>query len=108
MRATSPLTLFLLISPVLALIAWASPMPDRVTDRGIYEATAEQIVVHDCSDLQCFRVLVPWVLGRLPGPSALRWKAYAAAANAAGAAGGFAPGPPPGLSPRPPARAAVF
>jgi len=108
MRATSPLTLFLLISPVLALIAWASPMPDRVTDRGIYEATAEQIVVRDCSDLQCFRVLVPWVLGRLPGPSALRWKAYAAAANAAGAAGVFALCLTLGLSRRSAAIASMF
>src|SRR5262244_1744250 len=73
----------------LALAAWASPPPDRVTDRVVYERTAEQMIVPDCSDLQCFRVLVPWVLGQLPGPSTLRWKAYAALANAAGAASVF-------------------
>ena len=50
----------------LLLIAWASPEPNRVTDREIYERTAAQVIVPDCSDLQCFRVLVPWVLGRLP------------------------------------------
>ena len=70
----------------LALAAWASPSPDRVTDRKVYEAAAERVIVRDCSDLQCFRVLVPWVLGRLPGPSTLRWKAYAVASNTAAAA----------------------
>lgn len=71
----------------LVAIAWISPDPNRVTDRGTYEASAAQVFVPDCSDLQCFRVLVPWVLGRLPGPSIVRWKAYAVAANAAAAAG---------------------
>jgi hypothetical protein len=72
---------------VLGVIAWASPEPDRVTDRGLYEATAAQIIVPDCSDLQCFRVLVPWVLGRMPGRSVVRWKAYATLANAGAAVG---------------------
>jgi len=72
---------------VLAAIAWASPDPGRVTDRGTYEASAAQIIVPDCSDLQCFRVLVPWTLGRLPGPSIVRWKAYAVVANTAAAVG---------------------
>jgi hypothetical protein len=72
---------------VLAAIAWASPAPDHVTDRGLYEATAEHIIVLDCSDLQCFRVLVPWVVGRFPGASGLRWKTYAALSNAAAASG---------------------
>jgi hypothetical protein len=85
-----PASLFLLLAAALAPIAWASPAPGRVTDRALYEATAEQVVVVDCSDLQCFRVLVPWALGRLPGPSILRWKAYAVAANAAAAAAAFA------------------
>ena len=74
----------------LAIIARASPEPGRVTDRDIYEGTAARIIVPDCTDLHCFRVLVPWVLGRLPGPSPLRWKAYAALANAAAAAAVFA------------------
>jgi hypothetical protein len=77
--------LFAVLAVVLATIAWMSPSPDRVTDRGLYEMTAAQVIVPDCSDLQCFRVLVPWVLGRLPGPSAFRWKAYAALSNAAAA-----------------------
>jgi hypothetical protein len=72
---------------VLGAIAWASPDPNRVTDRGTYEASAALVIVPDCSDLQCFRVLVPWVLGRLPGGSVLRWKAYAVVANTAAALG---------------------
>ena len=73
----------------LAIIAWASPEPDRVTDRDVYENTAARIIVPDCADLHCFRVLVPWVLGRLPGPSTLRWKGYAALSNAAAAVAVF-------------------
>jgi hypothetical protein len=74
---------------VLAVIASASPLPDRDTDRDIYEATAAGTLVPGCADLHCFRVLVPWVLGSLPGPSVLKWKAYAVIANAGGAAAVF-------------------
>jgi len=77
--------LFATLVGALTLIAWFSPAPDRVTDRGLYEMTAAQVIVPDCSDLQCFRVLVPWVLGRLPGSSGFRWKAYAVLSNAAAA-----------------------
>lgn len=73
------------VAAILAAIAFASPMPDRVTDRDIYEATASRLIVPDCGDLHCFRALVPWILGRLPGPSALRWKAYAVVCNTAAA-----------------------
>lgn len=67
----------------LGAIAWASPLPPRVTDRDVYEATAAHGVVYDCSDLHCFRVLVPWLLGPLPGPSIVKWKIYAVVSNAA-------------------------
>ncbi len=70
---------------VLGAIARLSPLPDRVTDRDIYERTAEHRVVPDCTDLHCFRVLVAWTLGALPGPSTLKWRSYAVAANAAAA-----------------------
>jgi hypothetical protein len=69
----------------LGLVAWMSPAPDRVTDRQVYENTAASVVVSDCTDLHCFRVLVAWVLGRLPGPSQLRWRSYAVICNAAAA-----------------------
>ena len=70
-----------LVAAALAVIAWASPVPDRVTDRPIYEATAARTIVPDCSDLHCFRVLVAWTLGAMPGPSLEKWKAYAVMAN---------------------------
>ncbi len=69
----------------LGVIAYASPQPNRVTDRAIYESTAEQSVVPDCADLHCFRVLIPWVMGGVPGPSSLKWKTYAVVANATAA-----------------------
>ena len=73
---------------VLGTIAWLSPLPDRVTDREIYERTASDRVVPDCTDLHCFRVLVAWTLGALPGSpgtSTLKWRSYAVACNAAAA-----------------------
>lgn len=74
---------------VLGAIAWWSPAPDRVTDRGVYEATAARGIVPDCSDLHCFRVLVAWTLGSLPGASALKWTIYAVVAIAAAAVAVF-------------------
>src|SRR5262249_30088202 len=68
---------------ILGIVAAASPIPNRETDRDVYEATAARVVVPDCGDLQCFRVLVPWFLGRLPGPSVVKWKGYAVVCNAA-------------------------
>lgn len=82
---SSAVTLWFAFLIALAIIAVLSPEPNRVTDRGIYEQTAEHGIVKDCADLHCFRVLVPWVLGVVPGPSLAKWKAYAAIANATAA-----------------------
>lgn len=76
---------FAAVAITLAGVSAIAPTPDRVTDRDTYEATAANLVVPDCSDLQCFRVLVPWVLGRIPGASVVKWKLYASAANAGAA-----------------------
>jgi hypothetical protein len=70
---------------VLGTIATFSPLPDRVTDRDIYEHTATYGVVPDCNDLHCFRALVAWTLGAVPAPSTLKWRAYAVLCNAAAA-----------------------
>src|SRR5438105_1775319 len=70
---------------VLGTIASLSPLPDRVTDRDIYERTATYRVVPDCNDLHCFRALVAWTLGVVPGPSTLKWRSYAVLCNAAAA-----------------------
>lgn len=88
-RSTSPRQLVAAAAAVvaaLAVVAVLSPEPERVTDRGAYEATAAMGIVPDCRDLHCFRVLVPWVLGPLPVDSIVKWKGYAVAANAAAAA----------------------
>ena len=80
---------FAALALCLGAIAWASPLPQRVTDRDVYEATAAHGVVYDCSDLHCFRVLVPWILGPLPGASIVKWKVYAVVCNAAAAVAVF-------------------
>lgn len=77
--------LFGAIVALLIGVAFLAPSPDRPTDRAIYEATADRFVVPDCSDLHCFRVLIAWTLGALPGPSVAKWKIYAALSNAAAA-----------------------
>jgi hypothetical protein len=74
---------FVMCAAALGIIAALSPTPNRVTDRDVYEATATRRFVPDCGDLHCFRVLVPWVLGPLPGASTLKWKTYAVLCNAA-------------------------
>jgi hypothetical protein len=81
----TPLMLFAALVIALGILASLSPAPDRVTDRDIYEATAARRIVPDCTDLHCFRVLVAWTLGALPGSSDLKWKGYAVFCNAAAA-----------------------
>jgi hypothetical protein len=81
--AKTPIAIWTAFTVVLGLIAWASPLPQRVTDRDVYEATAAHGVVLDCSDIHCFRVLVPWLVAPLPGASIVKWKAYAVVSNAA-------------------------
>ena len=75
------MTVFVAVLASLMVTAYLSPPPDRVTDRGVYEATADRFIVQDCADLHCFRVLVPWVLGSMPGSSQAKWKIYAVIAN---------------------------
>lgn len=70
---------------VLAAIAIAAPQPSFATDRDIYEQMSRQWVVPDCDDLQCFRPLVSWVLGLVPGDGYAKWRAYAVVCEAAGA-----------------------
>jgi hypothetical protein len=69
---------------VLAVVAATAPQPGS-TDRGFYEQLGRAVIVRDCSDIHCFRPLVPAVLEHLPGPSLPKWKAYAVIANAVGA-----------------------
>jgi hypothetical protein len=81
MTARQTILTFVALAVLLGAAAAVAPAPWYQTDRDAYEATARQGIVWDCSNLQCFRVLVPWVLGRLPGPSIVKWKTYAVLAN---------------------------
>ncbi|HLQ38793.1 MAG TPA: hypothetical protein VK348_13370 [Planctomycetota bacterium] len=85
MTITARLTYAAALVVLLGILSWLSPPPNRVTDREIYERTAANGVVRDCNDLHCFRALVSWTLGMLPGPSTLKWRTYAVLCNAAAA-----------------------
>src|SRR5437016_1139241 len=76
---------FVVIVIVLGAIAVLTPKPWYGTDRDTYQALGRQFVLADCSELHCFRVLVAWTLESLPGPSLVKWKAFAVLANAAAA-----------------------
>lgn len=82
---TRPAITFVLIATLLGAVATLAPRPWYQTDRDTYDAISRDVVIVDCSDLHCFRVLVAWTLGRLPGPPLLKWKAYAVLANAGAA-----------------------
>lgn len=65
----------------IALVAHA-PLSD---DRDVYQRIGRELVVLDCHDVHCFRPLVAVILEHLPGPSLLKWKAYAVVTVAAAA-----------------------
>jgi hypothetical protein len=67
----------LLMVAVLGVVAWVSPQPWWETDRDVYERMGREWVVPGCNDFHCFRPLVSWVLGRLPGSPLVIWKSYA-------------------------------
>lgn len=69
---------------LLATVGWFAPLPEP-TDRGMMEKVGRGVIVRDCADLNCFRILVPATLEALPGPSMLRWRGFAAVANTAAA-----------------------
>lgn len=77
---------FAALAVALGAIAWAAPPLGDTSDRNQYEQFAAEIIVPNCDLLHCFRVLVPWTLGRLPGDSLFKWKAYAVICNAAAGA----------------------
>ena len=54
-----------------------APAPWWQTDRDVYERLGREWVVPNCNDFHCFRPLVSWILGRIPGPPLLIWKSYA-------------------------------
>src|SRR5690242_3118211 len=85
MTIARPFAFFALLVVLLGAIAAVSPEPSYRTDRDTYQRTGKMVVVPDCSDIHCFRVLIAWVLEPLPGASQLKWKIYATLANAGAA-----------------------
>jgi hypothetical protein len=75
--------LYAVLLAALTVIAFATPEPWWKTDRDTYLRIGSEFFVRDCAELHCFRVLVPWALERLPGPSDFWWHAYAVACQAA-------------------------
>jgi hypothetical protein len=69
------------LAAFLSVVAAVAPRPWFLTDESAYEATAHQIFVPDCSNLQCGRLLAPWIVGRLPGPPLFRWRFFAVVAT---------------------------
>lgn len=85
----SGLALAAVLALALAAVAtWLSS--DYVTDRETYEQIGRQLVVPDCSNLHCTRVLAAWVIEQLPGESIVKWKTYAVQGNLLAAWGIFA------------------
>jgi hypothetical protein len=75
---------FVGVALVLGAISFiASPL--RLPDSSFYTNAEAQGVVPGCAEIHCFRVLVPWTLGALPGPSTFKWKAYAVLCDTAAA-----------------------
>lgn len=79
-RAAAYLALVVLLA---GIAVFASRM--RMPDTFFYTRAAERMINPGCAEIHCFRVLVPWVLGALPGPPVVRWKGYAVVLNAAAA-----------------------
>jgi hypothetical protein len=75
---------FSTIALLLGVCAAVAHAPSS-SDSDMYQAIGRHLVVLDCHDVHCFRVLVAGVLEHLPGPSLLKWKAYAVIAIAAAA-----------------------
>jgi hypothetical protein len=70
----------------LTVMAWLAP---RFPFSSPYEATADRTIIPGCSEVQCFRVIVPWILGLLPLPSVIKWKAFAVVFDVAAATAVF-------------------
>ena len=82
---TASVALRLTILVVLLGAIAAAAQPPKSSDRDVYQKIGRRFVVMDCGDVHCFRPLVAVVLEHLPGPSLLKWKAYAVLMIAASA-----------------------
>lgn len=80
----SRLAAYLMLVAVLSAVAFISSRL-RLPDTFFYTSAAEQGVVPGCAEIHCFRILIPWTIGALPGPALLKWKSYGVLCNAAAA-----------------------
>ncbi len=70
----------LAVACALAFVASVVPQVRQI-DSYWYTGLATQPIIHGCPSIACFRVLVPWVLGLLPGVE-LKWRVYSVVFNA--------------------------
>src|SRR5262245_31679382 len=75
---------FASVAALLAVVAATSGSPQS-TDRDVYEQIGGSGAALDCVDIHCFRPLVAVIVEHLPGPSLVRWRAYAVVTSAAAA-----------------------
>jgi len=73
------------IAGVLGAVAAYAPPPSWLTDRDTYDRIGRELIIPGCSELHCFRVLVPWLLGSLPGAALVKWKTFAVLCEAGAA-----------------------
>lgn len=69
---------------MLAVVLRTSP-PPYPHDGERMQRVGQQLLIAGCSDLNCFRMLVPAIVESFPGPLLERWRWYAVIGNAAGA-----------------------
>ena len=67
---------------LLGIVAFVGRSPDN---GDLYRQMGRNFAVLDCVDIHCFRILVPIVVEHLPGPSLVKWKAYAVLTSAVAA-----------------------
>jgi hypothetical protein len=79
-----PAARFAAITLLLGIVAIVAETPPA-GDRNMYQAIGRRLVVLDCHDVHCFRILIAPLLEHLPGPSMPKWKAYAVLTSAASA-----------------------
>ena len=85
LTATSPwrdrAAAFTLLVALLGTISFFASR-QRMPDSYWYTNTAERTIVPGCAEIHCYRVLVPWIVGVLPGTTFLKWRAYSVVVNA--------------------------
>ena len=83
-RPAAAVVLFIQIACVLGVVAYLAPIPTGPSDQAAYERISREYFIKGC-DIHCFRVLVPWTLGILPGEGRAKWRTYAVLCEAAAA-----------------------